>query len=57
MFGTNGIIGGIVLVIIGILFVFIFPGASNYQPEKFSIVGILLGLVLMILGVILIFIP
>ncbi len=57
MFGMKGIIGGIVLIIIGIFFVFIFPGASSYQPEKFSIVAILLGLILIITGVILIFIP
>ncbi len=61
MFGIIGAIGGIILIIAGIIFMFfmIAPGKgglTTYQPHEFSVTFIVMGLVFIIIGAILLFI-
>ena len=55
MFGLSGIIGGLILIIIGGLMVFLFPGSSNYQPKDMSMFVVIVGFIMIIIGGILIF--
>jgi hypothetical protein len=56
MFGFTGVIAGIILIVVGGLFVFFFPSASEYQPEQFGIVIVIAGFVMIILGAIMVFV-
>jgi integral membrane sensor domain MASE1 len=61
MFGLAGAIAGIILIIIGILFVFFMlapskGGLTTYQPQEFSISFIVIGLVFIIMGALLLFV-
>jgi hypothetical protein len=61
MFGITGAVIGIILIIIGIFFVFFLPGTSGgklttYQPQEFSVSFIVMGIIFIIIGAILIFV-
>ncbi|UCD07026.1 MAG: hypothetical protein JSW41_04295 [Candidatus Aenigmatarchaeota archaeon] len=61
MFGITGAIIGIILIILGILFVVFLPGISNpklptYQPHEFGVTFIVMGVIFIIIGAILIFV-
>ena len=60
MFGIAGVVAGIILILLGIVFVYLMVGTSGksptYQPESFSVTFIVLGLIFMVTGAILIFV-
>jgi len=61
MFGITGAIIGIILIILGIFFVFFLTGTSHaklptYQPQEFSVTFIVMGIIFIIIGAILIFV-
>lgn len=61
MFGIAGLITGIILIIIGVLFIYLMVGTSHgklpaYQSQDFSITFIVMGLIFMIIGAILAFV-
>ena len=55
MFGFTGVIAGIILILIGGILIFLFPSATDYQPDEFGIVIVVVGFIMIILGAILIF--
>ncbi len=55
MFGLWGLIGGIVLIILGGVMIFVFPSTGEYQTDDFATVGIVIGFVLAISGALLMF--
>lgn len=38
------------IFLLGLAIIMVFPGISDYQPEKMGKAGILIGLILLILG-------
>lgn len=56
MFGITGTIAGIVMIIVGGILVFFFPGAPQYQPRDFSVLVVVIGFILIILGAIMAFV-
>ena len=61
MFGWVGGLLGIILLILGGLFIFVFPAATSsakgHQPDSFAVNGIVFGFVLAIIGAVLLFLP
>jgi len=55
MFGTIGLIVGILLILWGIYMIIFFPTQSQIQPENIGITGIIFGFILLAAGIILIF--
>ena len=56
MFGIAGVIAGVVLILLGGLIMFLFPGSDKYQPDDFSVVMVVVAIVMIILGGILVFV-